>query len=545
MEIKKEGAWIKTKDLLKNWRIWILLLLLFFSFIWFDYDFGYKQGIVISSVAIGSISESEGFEVPTNINLKSLERIISVDDVQIKTEEEFFNTINTINKNEFKIKTNKKTYRVSNFLNLTNNNKTRAENLGLSFRDAPKSNLKLGIELEGGTRIILKAKNESLTEAEFEDLIEVIEQRLSKGGLSGTKVKKIEDAFSNDKFILVESTSSNKNQIFDLMKRQGLFEAKINNVTVFTGEDVAIIGPTTNPPNSAPCSNEDVDNFVCHYAFGITLDEKGTNGFFNQTSKLNVIGDHLSSNIYFYLDNNYIVDMGIGTSFKSSKSSNAVITIGGDSKSTQKKASEDALKEVDRLKIILQTGPLPSELEVVSTYTVSSSLSEEFLSNALLIGLLSLFIVSLIVAVRYRKPIIFAGVFTALITEIIIIFGISSLMSWAITIDLVAIGGLIASIGTGVDDQIIINDEYFRKKEKDKTSKKKIRKALVIIMMAYLTTIAAMLPLSFAGLELIKGFSIMIVLGVTIGVFVTRPAYATFLRILTTTRKERLEEEKE
>ncbi len=37
----------------------------------------------------------------------------------------------------------------------------------------------------------------------------------------------------------------------------------------------------------------------------------------------------------------------------------------------------------------------------------------------------------------------------------------------------------------------------------------------------------------------------MIIVGITIGVFITRPAYAAMLRIMMTTRKRREEEDKE
>ncbi len=55
-----------------------------------------------------------------------------------------------------------------------------------------------------------------------------------------------------------------------------------------------------------------------------------------------------------------------------------------------------------------------------------------------------------------------------------------------------------------------------------------------------------MSPFLFSpSLSLIKGFAFMIIVGITIGVFITRPAYAAMLRIMMTTRKRREEEDKE
>jgi len=51
-------------------------------------------------------------------------------------------------------------------------------------------------------------------------------------------------------------------------------------------------------------------------------------------------------------------------------------------------------------------------------------------------------------------------------------------------------------------------------------------------MAAYFSTVVAMLPLLFAGAGLLKGFAITSILGVTFGVFITRPAYAAVVEIL-------------
>ena len=60
-------------------------------------------------------------------------------------------------------------------------------------------------------------------------------------------------------------------------------------------------------------------------------------------------------------------------------------------------------------------------------------------------------------------------------------------------------------------------------------------------MIAYLTTLAAMVPLYFAGLKILQGFAFMIIIGVTVGVLITRPAYAAYLRIMMTSREKRRE----
>ena len=534
----KEKLSKKFMYLLFNFRTLLLILFLFSSFMFFNYDFSDDKKIAITNVGIGSLSSKMGFEVDTNSKLRDLEVIQTLNGDEVSSVLDFYNFLNSSINSSVLIETNKNSYFLERFT--LSSNDSIEEAFGLSFRDKPKSNLKLGIELEGGSRIILDT-NKTLNESEFSDLLLVLNQRLSKGGLSGTKAKKIEDVFSGEKFILIESTSSNKNYIFNLLEKQGNFEAYLGDEFAFNSNN--IIKASISPNTFEGCSNS--APYICTYSFSFSIDDNGTNSFFDIASQSSVVSNQLSKRLAFYLDDSEIVNLSVSSVFKYQKISTPQITISGDYTDSISAARKSAIDEIEILKVILKTGPLPTELNIISSYSISSKLSNDFLSNAIFIGFLSLLIVSTTIAIRYKSPYIFAGVFVALVSEILIILGLSSLMSWAITIDLAAIGGLIAAIGTGVDDQIIITDEFFRKKNKSKKSKQKIKGAVLIILIAYLTTLAAMLPLSFTGLEVIKGFSTMIILGITIGVLITRPFYASYLRIMMTTKKQREEEEKE
>ena len=51
-------------------------------------------------------------------------------------------------------------------------------------------------------------------------------------------------------------------------------------------------------------------------------------------------------------------------------------------------------------------------------------------------------------------------------------------------------------------------------------------------MAAYFTTVVAMLPLLKAGAGMVKGFAWITIVGVTIGVLITRPTFASIVKIL-------------
>ena len=95
------------------------------------------------------------------------------------------------------------------------------------------------------------------------------------------------------------------------------------------------------------------------------------------------------------------------------------------------------------------------------------------------------------------------------------------------------VAGIIIAIGTGIDHQIIITDETLKGDiEEIYDWKKRIKNAFFIIMGAFFTTLVAMILLYIAGAGLLRGFAVTTIIGALIGVFITRPAYASVIEIL-------------
>lgn len=522
-------------DIFKNLRIWILILFLFASVIAMNFTFD-TQGAAIVGVVPGSVSEKVGIAFDSKANVRAFEKIEYINTQKINSPEDFYTVLSSVDSDFVSIVTDKNPIGYSIDIS-EKGNESIANYLGISVGDVSKSNIKLGIELEGGSRLILEPKD-NLPDEEFDLLVNTLQNRLDVYGASGTKVNKIEDAFSDKKYVIVESVSANKNDIFELIKRQGKFSAVINNVTVFTGENVLRVDPSTDILEG--CTNTG-GGYTCTYAFSIEIDSDAGDNFYNVAKDLPIVNGRLGENIYFYLDGNEITDLTVASSFKYQKITSPQITVSGNEMLTQEAAVDSARKEMEFLQAILSTQSLPTELDIVQSYSISSTTGEKLLENALIVGILALLLVSSVVALRYRKIGVFIGIMIALFTEVIIVFGVAAFLR--LSIDLAAIGGLIAAIGTGVDDQIIITDEFFRKRRKNLESRKKIKAAFYIIMIAYLTTLAAMVPLYFAGLNILQGFAFMIVVGITVGVFITRPAYGVILRTIMTTRKQRKDED--
>ena len=135
-----------------------------------------------------------------------------------------------------------------------------------------------------------------------------------------------------------------------------------------------------------------------------------------------------------------------------------------------------------------------------------------------------------VIFARYRKVAISIPIIITGLSEVFIILGFAALIRW--NLDLAAIAGIIAAVGTGVDDQIVITDEVMYGRKNQEHWLKRMKNAFFIIFAAYFTMLVAMLPLWFLGAGVLRGFALTTIVGVTIGVFVTRPAYGKMIEIL-------------
>ncbi len=189
---------------------------------------------------------------------------------------------------------------------------------------------------------------------------------------------------------------------------------------------------------------------------------------------------------------------------------------------------EEANTEMTKMVVILRSGKLPVKLDIATTMHVSPKLGKQFLSYAGWIGIVAWIMVGLVVYVRYKHPKLSLMIMANNLSEVIIILGIASLISWEI--DMAALAGLVAAVGTGVDHMIVISDEIVSgEREKEVSLVGRIKKAFKIIFAAAATTTAAMLPLITLGFGIMKGFAITTLIGLGVGVLVVRPAFARII----------------
>lgn len=527
---------IPWKKIFTHWRI--ILLIVFLVFAYFSINGGivphfWDSGVTIRSVESNSSAFIAGIHSPTSKETPlAKEKILAINGKEIIGLDNYYDLVGQLKPNQtIKIQTTKNSYTLQT--KLDSEGKT---SLGLKVYNSPTTNLRKGLDLEGGTRVLLKP-TEPISAEDLDSTIATLKERLNVYGLSDVIVRSASDLAGED-FILIEIAGVTEEEVKELLAKQGKFEAKIGNETVFFGgkKDITYVC------RSAECSGIDPqrgcskisDGYACGFFFGITLSPEAADRQARLTDKLFVVTNenkeaYLSDDIVLFLDDKEVDRLKIGAELKGRSTTNIQIS-GSGSGLMQADGVNNALENMKRLQTIIITGSLPVKLEIVKMDTISPSLGKEFLNNILLVGLLAVIAVSLVVTIRYRKPKVVVPLVLTIVSEIILVLGFAALVGW--NLDLAAIAGIIIVIGTAVDHLVVITDETTKSASAEIDWKIRIKNALYIIMGAYLTAVASMIPLWFAGAGMLKGFAFTTIVGISFGVLIARPAYAALVEIL-------------
>ncbi len=400
--------------------------------------------------------------------------------------------------------------------------------LGFSVGEIPTSNLKKGLDLVGGVRVVLKP--DTSDESQILDMIDLIEQRLNVFGVADLSIRNSQD-LEGTNYIITEIAGASKEEVLDLVAKQGKFEAKIGNEVVFTGgtdiKSVCRSGECSGIPLQQGCGQSG-DGWSCQYFFRVDISHESARKHADLTSELDVVDGYLSEKLDLYLDDELVNSLYISEGLQGDISTSFTIQ-GPGSGLTEEAAIRDALDSMKRMQTLLITGSLPFSVDVERVDVISPTLGENFFTSALFAIVLAIFAVGGVIFARYRKATISIPIIITGLSEVFIILGFAALIRW--NLDLAAIAGIIAAVGTGVDDQIVITDEVMYGRRNDEKWLQRMKNAFLIIFAAYFTMVVAMFPLWYLGAGVLRGFALTTIVGVTIGVFVTRPAYAKMIEI--------------
>ncbi|HWQ60413.1 MAG TPA: protein translocase subunit SecD [Candidatus Fimivivens sp.] len=195
------------------------------------------------------------------------------------------------------------------------------------------------------------------------------------------------------------------------------------------------------------------------------------------------------------------------------------------------------LDEVKNLVQRLNEGALPVPITLVGQQTIDASLGEGALRQSVFAGLIGLLAVSIFMILYYR----FLGlgaVFALLIYSamLLAIFRLSSFTPFPITLTLSGIAGFILSIGIAVDANVLIfertREELSYGKSVAKSLEEGFHRAWPSIRDGHVSTLITTIVLVMLGTGFVKGFAVILALGVLLSLFTAVVLVHTWLRFV-------------
>ena len=186
--------------------------------------------------------------------------------------------------------------------------------------------------------------------------------------------------------------------------------------------------------------------------------------------------------------------------------------------------AEDASTLSERVLDALRAGPHGAGIELRRIEFVGPQVGKELAEYGGLAVLISLIGILIYIALRFEKR--FAvGAVLGLVHDVVIVIGIWSLFQ--LDFDLPVLAAVLAVIGYSLNDTIVVYDrirENFRKMRKGEVAEIiniSVNQTLSRTIITSGTTLFSLFALYIFGGEILRNFSLMLILGVIIGVFST------------------------
>ncbi|HEX8262138.1 MAG TPA: protein translocase subunit SecD [Allosphingosinicella sp.] len=185
------------------------------------------------------------------------------------------------------------------------------------------------------------------------------------------------------------------------------------------------------------------------------------------------------------------------------------------------------------LAVQLRSGQLPVDLRVIEERTVGPDLGRDSIRSAVIAGIVGTVGILLFMWLTYGRFGLYANV--ALILNVIVILGI---MAPFATLTLPGIAGFVLTVGAAVDANVIINErireEHRRGRRVMEAVEHGYNEARTAIFDANITNVIAGLLLYYFGSGPVKGFAVVMMIGIATSVFtavtVTRMFVSLWLR---------------
>lgn len=373
-----------------------------------------------------------------------------------------------------------------------------------------KKPTKLGLDLVGGSRIVLEAQTTDtiakITPDMMSSLQFAIENRVNALGVAETVVQQ-----TGEKRLLVEIPNiSDPAKAKEFLGETAELEFKKPLDNQYGATGWAPTGLTGKDVKKALISTSPGGQWVVSLEFN----DKGTKKFGQLTQEL--VGKPMA--IFFN------GDMQSAPVIQEPILGGHAQISGGDSGF----AYEEAKKMVD----LLNAGALPVPAKIIEESLVGPTLGADSIAKSKTAGIIGIGLVMIFMLLYYRLPGAIADV--ALIIYSLLVFAVFKIVP--VTLTLAGIAGFILSIGMAVDANILI---FERTKEELKAGRTLFTainagfdRAFTSIFDSNMTTIITCVILYFLGTSIIKGFALTLIIGVLISMFTAITVTKNFMHLL-------------
>ena len=416
--------------------------------------------------------------------------------------------------------------------------------------DRPKRILNLGLDLRGGSSLLLEldvsklSGKESLNEA-MQRAIEIVRNRIDQYGVGEIPITR-----QGEKWISVQLPGiANPEQAEALIGKTAMLEFRIVKDDAAAQEAINKLNELEEPFNPDGTLTEEAAKLVPE---GITVmrdkqgflvaltdtaavtgadleDARVTTGeygypavsfqFNGEGAKKfgNLTGANLNKNLAIILDN----------TVQSAPSIKARITRDGQI------TGQFTMEEARQLAIVLRAGALPAPVTIIEKRTIGPSLGEDSIKSGIKASLVGFIFIVLFMSIYYR----FSGIISSVALFLNLVFLLALMSYFSATLTLPGIAGIILSLAMAVDANVLILERMREEKDKGEPLpiiiKEGYEKAWSAIFDSNLTTWIASILLFQFGTGPVKGFALTLTLGLFVGVFtsvfVTRAIYELLL----------------
>ena len=424
--------------------------------------------------------------------------------------------------------------------------------------ERPKRMLNLGLDLRGGSSLLLEldvsklSAKEPLNEA-MARAVEIIRNRIDQYGLAETQITR-----QGDKWIMVQLPGvSNPQRAEELIGKTAMLEFRIvKNDTSAAQKAIEKLEATDKPFDDNGLVLPEIAKLVPE---GYQIMRNKDGGYSVVTATATVTGADLENARVVMMGENGYPEVSFTFNAEGSKkfgqltSSNIgkqlAIVLDNTVQSApvvQSRITKDGRisgtftpEEARSLSIVLKAGALPAPVKVIEKKTIGPTLGEDSIKSGLSASLYAFIVILLFMAVYYKA----AGVISDIALLLNFVFTVAIMSYFSATLTLPGIAGMILSLAMAIDANVLIIERMREEKALGKPVYEIINlgydKAWSAIFDSNITTIIVGACLLQFGTGPVKGFAVTLIIGLVVSlftaVFVTRAIYEL---VLTTNTKE-------